>query len=132
MSRVNDEPVGAETLISTLLRTGVVLSISIILAGLAFTFFHHPEYFRSRPALGALIDPHGEYTDRVGEAVRGAMKLQGQSIVMLGLLVLIATPVLRVFVSIFIFASRRDFLYVAITSVVFILLVIGFLLGVAG
>ena len=51
---------------------------------------------------------------------------------MLGLLLLIATPVARVAFSIVAFALEGDRLYVAITAVVLALLVLSFAVGAAG
>lgn len=50
-------------------------------------------------------------------------------VMMMGLLLLIATPVMRVAVSILAFAVQRDWRFVAITSVVLALLLLSFLLG---
>jgi uncharacterized membrane protein len=47
----------------------------------------------------------------------------------LGLLLLIATPVMRVAVSVLIFVHQRDWTFVVITSVVLVLLVLSFVLG---
>jgi uncharacterized membrane protein len=57
------------------------------------------------------------------------MRLRGQAIIALGLLILIATPVMRVAISIIAFAIQRDYTFVAITCVVLALLCISFLMG---
>ena len=46
------EPQWVDTAISRLLRIGVMTSIGIVLLGLVLTFIHHPQYVRSRSALG--------------------------------------------------------------------------------
>jgi uncharacterized membrane protein len=51
---------------------------------------------------------------------------------MAGLLLLIATPVLRVAVSILAFVYQRDRAFVAITSIVLALLLTSFVLGRGG
>lgn len=118
-----------EKAISTILRVGVASSITIIAIGLVLTFAHHRDYFSSRPALGALIDARANYTASVGTVIRGAREGRGQSIVMVGILVLIATPVLRVAASIGLFAAERDLVYVGITSIVLLLLILSFVIG---
>ncbi len=120
-----------ESVISTILRAGVVISIAIIAFGITVTFIHHPDYFRSRPELGALIDAHGNYTESLGSVVKGTAELRGQAIVMFGVLVLISTPVLRVAASVFLFAAEHDRVYVAITALVLLLLIVSFLIGAA-
>ena len=120
-----------ESAISTILRAGVALSIAIILFGITLTFVHHHDYFRSRPALGDLIDAHANYTASIATVVKGTVELRGQSIVMLGVLVLIATPVVRVAASVFLFAAEHDRVYVVITAFVLLLLIVSFLIGAA-
>ncbi len=59
----------------------------------------------------------------------GLRHFNGQSIVALGLLVLIATPVMRVLVSVVAFLQEHDRLYTLITMVVFCLLILSLVLG---
>jgi uncharacterized membrane protein len=61
--------------------------------------------------------------------MQGTFDLQGQAIVAMGLLLLIATPVLRVAVSIFAFVYQEDRTYTLITTLVLILLLLSFILG---
>lgn len=120
-----------ELLISTLLRVGVVLSLSIVLIGTIATFVHHREYFSSPGAKDQILNPQGAYPHSVRQVLVGVRDMQGRAIVMLGLLLLIATPVMRVAVSIFGFVYEHDRKYVVITSVVLILLLLSFVLGKA-
>jgi uncharacterized membrane protein len=60
---------------------------------------------------------------------RGLQALQGDAIVTLGLLLLIATPVVRVGISILAFVYERDRVYTFITLTVFCLLILSFFLG---
>lgn len=78
-----------------------------------------------------LIDAHANYTASVGSVLKGTAELRGQSIVMLGVLVLIATPVVRVAASVVLFAAERDRMYVAITTLVLLLLIVSFVIGAA-
>ena len=121
-----------ESVISSILRFGVALSIATILTGLVVTFFHHREYLSSRQAYGTLVDASANYTSSVRSVLDGIRQRRGQSIVMLGVLILIATPVARVAASIALFAAERDRVYVAITTVVLLLLVLSFVIGAAG
>lgn len=118
-----------DTAIATLLRTGVVLSIAIVVLGIIFTFAHHPDYFSSRPALGTLTSASAHFPSSIADVVAGVRALRGQSIVMAGLLLLIATPVARVALSIVVFVIERDRLYMSITVTVLIILLIAFALG---
>jgi uncharacterized membrane protein len=116
-----------ERLISVTLRTGVLLSIATIVLGVALTFVHHPDYFHSRPTLGELTNAEAALPHTLGEVGRGIAAHRGQAIVMLGILLLIATPIVRVVISVAVFASERDWLYAAITLAVLTLLVVSLL-----
>ena len=121
-----------ELAISRLLRTGVTVSMAVVLVGLTLTFIHHPDYVRSRDALHVLTAASADYPHTIGEVVKQLSHGRGQGIVMLGLFLLIATPVARVAFSIVTFAMEHDILYVIITAVVFSLLLLSFAIGAAG
>jgi uncharacterized membrane protein len=117
------------TAIVTVLRVGVVLSIAIMLAGMAVAFIRHPEYVSSGPAVGVLTSPKAHFPSTLVDVLAGVRRGRGQAIVMAGLLVLIGTPVARVALSVVIFVKVRDRLYAAITSVVLLILLISFSVG---
>jgi uncharacterized membrane protein len=118
-----------DTAIGTLLRAGVLLSVGIVTAGMVITFVHHPDYFSSRPALGTLTSPGAHFPSTLVEVIAGVWRGSGQAVVTAGLLLLIATPVARVALSIVSFVIERDRLYVAITTAVFVILMIAFAVG---
>lgn len=121
---------GPEVLISNLLRLGVVLSLSLVSAGMVLTFFHHPDYFSSAQALQRLTAPE-HVPHSLSDVLSGVAAVRGQAVVMVGLMVLMATPVLRVALSLLIFGRQRDRVFVGVTSVVLGLLLLSFLLGKA-
>lgn len=123
------EPRWVDLAISRLLRIGVLLSIAVIATGIIVTFVHHPSYFSSRPELGSLTSTSVQYPHTLIGVLQGTMQGGGQAIISLGVLLLIATPVARVALSIIVFAIERDRLYVAITAAVLALLLISFALG---
>jgi uncharacterized membrane protein len=118
-----------ELLISRLLRAGVTISLTIVILGTVFTFIHHREYLTSRASLPEVTGDAARFPRTVGQVLRGMRDLQGRSIVLFGLLLLIATPVMRVAVSALAFVYERDRVYVAITLVVLALLLLSFFLG---
>src|SRR5689334_9622152 len=103
-----------EIIIGTLLRTGVILSAAIVLLGgvLYLTRYGHqvPDYstFQGEP----------DRFKKVPEIFHGALALSARDIIQVGLLLLIATPVARVFFSAIAFAIERDYMYVIITLIV--------------
>lgn len=108
----------AQQVIGNLLRIGVIAAASIVLAGGVLYLVRHggepaqTKSFRGEPA--DLTTPAGVLSDVLAFKARG--------IIQLGLLATIAVPILRVLFSIGSFALERDWLYVAITSVVFAIL----------
>ena len=111
-----------DTAIATLLRTGVLLSVGIIAVGMVITFVQHPDSFSSGPA-------STHFPNTISEVIAGVRHGNGQAVMMTGLLVLIATPVSRVALSIVIFVIERDRLYAAITAAVFVILMVAFAVG---
>lgn len=118
LKRSNWTDQNVEIIIANLLRAGVVVSASIVFAGgLLFLARHgltHASYrvFRGEPT---------DLREWSGIA-RAAISFHGPGIIQLGLLFLIATPVARVAFAAFAFAVERDWLYVAISAFVLIVL----------
>ena len=121
-----------ELAISGLLRVGVLTSLLVVLAGTVVTFVHHPHYLSSRHDLVRLTSPGAEFPHSVPSVIQGLQHSQGRAIVMAGLLLLIATPVLRVAISVLAFVYQRDRTFVVITTVVLALLLTSFVLGRGG
>jgi uncharacterized membrane protein len=115
-----------DTAISTLLRVGVIVSVSVIAIGLVLTLRTTPETLTQLTAVRA------HYPNTLPEVIDGVRHMRGEAIVMAGLLLLIATPIARVALSIVIFVIERDRLYTAITVAVLLILLIGFVLGMEG
>jgi uncharacterized membrane protein len=103
-----------EVVIGNLLRCGVLLAAAIVLAGGAIFLARHGQTVTSYAVF------HGEpYNLRhLGEIVAGAFALQGRSVIQLGLLLLIATPVARVAFSVVAFLIEGDLMYVGFTLIV--------------
>ncbi len=112
MNRWTDERL--EQLIGNLLRSGVLLSAAVVLAGaILFLLRHggeHPDYnaFQVEPA--ELRNVRGILSQ--------AIALRARGIIQFGLLLLIATPIARVVLALVAFALQRDRMYVAVTAIV--------------
>ncbi|HEX3355520.1 MAG TPA: DUF1634 domain-containing protein [Tepidisphaeraceae bacterium] len=118
-----------EILISTLLRVGVIVSLTVVVLGTVFTFVHHREYLSSQETMSEVTGDAAHFPHRIIDVLHGVRVGEGRSIVLLGLLLLIATPVLRVAVSILAFMYERDRIYMLITAIVLALLLLSFVLG---
>ena len=120
-----------ELVISNLLRAGVAISLVLIVIGTIVTFARHPEFLKSREELPGLVHPEAVSIKSPGAIATGLRELSGQAIVTLGLLVLIATPMMRVAVSVVAFFLEGDRIYTLITLGVFCLLMLSLVLGAA-
>jgi len=118
-----------ERIISILLRTGVLASLLIVLAGLILSFTHHPEYMHSHSMLKQITTPGRVVPHSLHEVLTGIRDQRGEALIALGLLLLIATPVLRVAVALIAFALERDYPFTLITAFVLAMLVLSFFLG---
>jgi len=118
-----------ELVISTLLRVGVAVSLTVVVVGTILSFVHHPEYVSEAGALAHLTQPGAAFPHTLAQVWAGLREGRGQAVVVVGVLLLIATPVLRVAASIVGFIYQRDRTYVVITSVVLALLLLSFWLG---
>jgi len=118
-----------ELLISRILLGGVVISMATVLVGLLLMFVHHPDYLESAADLQRLTAPGAALPKTLGDVARGVVAGRGQAVVALGLLLLIATPIMRVAVSMLGFALQGDRTFVVISAVVLVVLLLSFLLG---
>ena len=118
-----------ELLISNLLRTGVIFSLGLIVLGTVMSLAQHPEYLSERFFVGSASAPRTAILHSLSDVAAGLKALNGEAVVTLGILLLIATPVVRVGVSIFAFIYQHDRLYTLITGAVFCLLLLSFILG---
>ena len=114
-----------EQTLSTLLRAGVLISGLIVLAGGIYYLAAHGgevadyRHFTGQPAAHRII----------GQIAASAFALRAQSVIQLGILALIATPILRVAVSLVGFAMEHDAKYVGITALVLALLLYSLIEG---
>lgn len=115
----------AEQVIGRLLQIGVTLAAVLVLIGGTKL---EMERGSTRPDYAVFRGTEASMQS-VTSIVRNASEGEGRGIVQLGLIVLIATPIARVAFMILVFALQRDRLYVALTAVVLLLLLYGFLGG---
>jgi uncharacterized membrane protein len=107
-----------EGLVGRLLQAGVVVAAALVLVGAVRYLAIHG----GQAPPGSLFtgEPVGLRT--LDGILRGARSFGGRAVIMVGLLVLIATPVLRVAASLVAFLHQRDWTYTAMTAFVLALL----------
>lgn len=118
-----------EVLISRLLRVGVIVSVGLIVVGTVATFVQHPDYVSSSGVLDSAVGPGATFPHELDALLASMRQLRGEAIVTLGLLVLMATPVVRVAFSVIAFTRHRDTTYALITAAVLCLLLLSLVLG---
>jgi uncharacterized membrane protein len=118
-----------ELLISAILRVGVAASLLIIACGMVLSLKHHPAYFTSPSMLKQITTPGRVVPHTLREVWKGAAELKGEPLIAAGLLLLIATPVVRVGVSILVFVFEKDWVFVVTTTFVLGMLILSFFLG---
>ncbi len=102
------------------LRTGVVMSVAVMLTGILFSFVH------GTVSLERVQTATFDY--KPAAIVHGIATGRGQSIIEAGIYLLVLTPVMRVFMSMVLFVfAEKDWVYGVITFVVLMLTLTGLL-----
>lgn len=100
-----------------MLRGGIVLAVAFILLGIG-----------AKAVTGSVFPSQPVPLYLIGGELGG---LSPAALLSLGVLLLILTPVARVFLSVLVFADERDWTYVLITAIVFANLMVGVVLELA-
>ncbi len=125
-----DSKVDFNAIIGNVLRFGV--TISAVLIGVGVIMILVGDKSANFPtSLSALIkSDYGRPTLNFVKLGTGVVAFNPIAIIELGLLILLATPIVRVAASILLFAAEKDMIYVALT--VFVLAVLLFSIFVVG
>jgi uncharacterized membrane protein len=115
-----------DTAIGVLLRIGVLLAAVLLLIGGGVYLVHHG--WEPKPDRATFV-PQPEKYERPGEMLAAAHSGQGRALIALGIVALIATPILRVLFAALAFAWRRDWTYVVVPLIVLAVLIAGLLSG---
>jgi len=122
------DPESMNVVIGEVLRYGVILSGAIILVGIiSLAATNGLTGITGMLTYNPNVVPHDNIDVSLGGLAQGLVTLSAFSWIELGVIVLIATPVSRVVISVFLFAAERDRLYVLITAVVLALLLFSML-----
>lgn len=120
-----------EVAISLVLRVGVVLSVAVIAVGLGLMFAHHGDYVPmsghfSYRNLTSKTTPFPHSFSALGRSIAAG---DGRGIIVLGVLILILTPVLRVAVGVLSFLYEKDPPMALVTLYVLVVLIGSFFLA---
>lgn len=115
-----------DRVVGTVLRVGSSVAVALILGGVLLMLW--AALFQSRP-LPPVPQPGYTEPTRGLYALQAAIQGDPSGIISVGLMVLIATPVLRVASTVAYFLLKRDWTYLAVTGFVLLVLVVGLLVG---
>lgn len=128
----DEKALEVEVAISTVLHWGVTGSLVLLGAGTLLCFAKAGTYGNDAAALHAMLANGNAFPRNLAWFLGGLVHLDGTAVIVAGLLLLIATPVIRVAISIGAFIIARDRAYALITTFVLLLLMLSFYLGKAG
>jgi uncharacterized membrane protein len=105
---------------SWILRCGLVVSLTVMLVGILFSFVHGTVSLKRMTT-----DPFDYHPSHIIEGIRQG---HGKSIIEAGIYLLLLTPIMRVAVSVVLFAfEEHDWFYTAVTAAVLMLVLAGLL-----
>ena len=117
-------------MVGLVLRYGVIASFTIIAIGSALLFLEGQTGYYPLGTAEQLFDRHNEFLIGLVPLLQGVITAKPYAIIDFGLLVLLATPIARVLISVFLFLEERRYAFVLITvTVLGLLLFSTFVLG---
>jgi uncharacterized membrane protein len=111
--------------VGNLLRIGVILSVTTAIIGFIKLFF---EGFKMPKHYEDLGNKTGNILQEFWVSL---MKLEGMSIIQLGILFLILTPLMRILFALIGYLKEKDYVYVVISLIIIGIMAISFLMGFA-
>jgi uncharacterized membrane protein len=106
------------------LRTGVFLSIAIVFFGGVIYIYRNGYTIADYRTFKGVPD-----FVKLGGIINGILTFRGRAIIQAGIILLIATPVIRVVFSAIGFILEKDYLYIGITLLVLLIIFISMLSG---
>jgi uncharacterized membrane protein len=113
-----------KAVIGYVLRYGVVASFALVALGSLLLFFEGQTGYYPLGAAQQLSGTQDKFLVGLVPLVQGVEAAKPYAIIDLGLVVLLATPVARVVISIALFAEERSYAFVAITATVLAILML--------
>jgi len=117
-----------QLLLAQVLRAGTVISISIVFIGGIFYLTRHGQSIANYKVFNGIPD----FVAHPTGIIYGILNIKGQAIIQLGIILLIATPIMRVIFSAIGFVLEKDYMYVAISLLVLFIIFFSMMNGRAG
>lgn len=117
-----------QQIIGWILRLGVMISMTIVFIGGCFYWYRHSGETANYSKFVGVPD----FVHSPLGIMHGIINLRGRAIIQAGIVLLIATPVIRVLFSMIGFLLERDWLYTGISLLVLCIIIASALTGHAG
>ena len=117
-----------QLLLGQVLRAGTVISICVVFFGGIIYLSRHGQSIADYQKFKGIPD----FVSTAKGLFNGALNFKGQAIIQLGIVLLIATPIMRVVFSTIGFVLEKDYMYVAISLVVLSIIFFSMMTGRAG
>ncbi|RWY48188.1 DUF1634 domain-containing protein [Mucilaginibacter gilvus] len=117
-----------QSIIGWILRAGVFISMTVVFLGGVLYIYRHGHATADYHTFKGVPD----FVHNASGIINGIFTLRGRAIIQAGIILLIATPVIRVIFSAIGFVLEKDYLYVGITLVVLLIIFSSMLSGHAG
>jgi uncharacterized membrane protein len=110
--------------IGLVLRYGVIASFIVVASGSVLLFLEGQTGYYPIGSAEQLFDSPNKFLIGLAPLIQGVASAKPYAVIDLGLAVLLATPVARVVISIFLFAAEKRYAFVAITATVLAILML--------
>jgi len=117
-----------QVVIGWVLRAGVLISMLVVFAGGVIYLYRHGHSIANYHEFKGVPD----FIHSPAGVINGILSLRGRAIIQTGIVLLIATPVVRVIFSAIGFIMEKDYLYTFITFIVLLVIIISAYSGHAG
>jgi uncharacterized membrane protein len=121
---MTEEGTSFKVVIGLVLRYGVVASFAIVAIGSALLFLEGQTGYYQLGTAESLFDARNRFLIGLGPLLQGVGAGKPYAVIDLGLIVLLATPLARVAISILLFADEKRYAFVAITATVLAILLL--------
>ena len=117
-----------QAIIGWVLRAGVFISMLVVFIGGVIYLYRHGHTIANYHKFKGIPD----FVHSASGIINGVIHLRGRAIIQAGIVLLIATPIVRVVFSAVGFIIEKDYLYTGITFIVLLIIVISAFSGHAG
>jgi uncharacterized membrane protein len=117
-----------QAIIGWVLRAGVFVSMLVVFIGGVIYLYRHGHTIANYHEFKGIPD----FVHSASGIINGIVHLRGRAIIQAGIILLIATPIVRVVFSAIGFIIEKDHLYTGITIIVLLIILISAFSGHAG